>query len=284
MADSFRSATEVDGRRADLTAPYCSSVPSKWTYTGAKRAREARAALGFAPDGPLPDVLAAVEHGGAHVVLIDLADGIAGAYIPKPECPLIFVSGDQAIARQRFTLAHEFGHFRMGHGRAVDRHVEIGGFRHDPDEVCANAFAAEFLLPKDAVAAWGEAHVRGSVTLEHVVLLAAEYGVSAHVARYALETAKVLTDEHRKRQVDAEIDDDLHLALFGRLGLEPIADGLAAASAQRPRIPRALRGSVLGDLLAGQIDLGAFAARLRCEPQRARAMLASFGLDGLLAA
>ena len=44
-------------------------------------------------------------------------------------------------------------------------------------------------MPKDAIAAWGRERVRGSVTLEHVVLLAAEYGVSAQAARYALDTA-----------------------------------------------------------------------------------------------
>ena len=259
-------------------------MASKWSNTGAKRAREARAELGFTREGPLPDVLAATEQGGANVVVLDLAEGVAGAYVDKPGCPLLFVSGDQAIARQRFTLAHEFGHFRMGHKSVVDEQVAISGYLHDPDEVCANAFAAEFLMPKDAVAAWGRRHVDGGVTLEHVVLLAAEYGVSAQAARYALETAKVLTDEHRRHQLDEEIGDELHLELFAQLGLEPIEDELAAASARRPRVPRTLRHSALGDLLAGQIDVGGFAARLNCDPARAGAMLETFGLDRLLPA
>ncbi len=259
-------------------------MASKWSNTGAKRAREARAELGFERHGPLPDVLAATEHGGAHVVLLDLPEGLAGAYVSKPGCPLLFVNGNQAIARQRFTLAHEFGHFRMRHRSVVDRQVAISGHLHDPDEVCANAFAAEFLMPRDAIAAWAQDNVSGTVTLEHVVLLACEYGVSAQAARYALETAGALTAHRRKEQLDDEIRDELHTALFAQLGLEPIDDELAAASAHRPRIPRRLRDSALGDLLAGQIDVDGFAGRLNCEPARAIAMLSAFGLDQLLPA
>jgi len=258
-------------------------VASKWTNTGAKRAREARADLGFTRDGPLLDVLAAVEEGGAHVVVLDLPDGVAGAYLGKPDCALLFVNADQAIARQRFTLAHEFGHFRMGHDSVIDEQRAISGYLHDPTEVCANAFAAEFLMPKDAITAWGREHVRDAVTLEHIVLLASEYGVSAQAARYALDTAGVLTENTRKDQLDGEINDALHVELFAQLGLEPIEDDLASASAHRPRIPRSLRDSPLGDLLAGQIDVDGFAARLNCEPARAGEMLSAFGLDLLLA-
>ena len=260
-------------------------MPSKWSNTGAKRAREARAALGLHPDGPLDDLLTTVEDAGAHLVVLDLPEGLAGAYIAQPDCPLLFVNGGQWIARQRFTLAHEFGHFRMGHESVVDQQVAISGFLHDPNEVCANAFAAEFLMPKTSVATWGAERVRhGQPTLEHVCLLAAHYGVSAQAARYALEAAGVLTSVARKRQLDEEIRDELHVAVFRQLGLEPLEDQLAAASARRPRIPRALRGSALGDLLTGAIDVDAFARRVNAAPGEVDAMLAALGLDQLLAA
>ena len=143
-----------------------------------------RADLGLGGDRPVGDLLTAVEGAGAHVVVLDLPEGVAGAYVAKPDCPLLFVNGGQWIGRQRFTLAHEFGHFRMGHETVVDKQVAISGYLHAPNEVCANAFAAEFLLPKRAVAQWGAANVRtGQPTLEHVCLLAAEYGVSAQAAR-----------------------------------------------------------------------------------------------------
>jgi Zn-dependent peptidase ImmA (M78 family) len=259
-------------------------MASKWSNTGAKRAREARSDLGLAADGPVPDLLATVERAGAHVVVLDLPYGVAGAFIAKPASPLLFVNGGQWIARQRFTLAHEFGHFRMGHETVVDRQVAISGQLHDPNEVCANAFAAEFLLPKQAIARWGEENVRGGQpTLEHVCLLAAEFGVSAQAARYALDTAAVLTAPRRRQQLDDEIAEDLHVPLFAQLGLEPLEDELAVASARRPRIPRALRDTALGDLLAGDIDVPGFAERVGAAPADVDAMLAALGLDQLLA-
>ncbi len=171
--------------------------------TGAKRAREARGDLGYTREGPLPDVVEAVEErGGAHVVVLDLPEGVAGAYVARADCPLLFVNGHQALSRQRFTLAHEFGHHRMGHASVVDEQRAINGQLHDPNEVRANAFAAEFLLPRDAVRAWGREHVDGPLSLEQVVLLACEYGVSAQVARYGLQNARVLNDPPRCKQLD----------------------------------------------------------------------------------
>jgi Zn-dependent peptidase ImmA (M78 family) len=262
--------------------PILASVASEHSNRGAKRARQARADLGFTRDGPLPDVLAAVEHGGAHAVVLELPEGVAGAYVNRPGCALLFVNGAQAVARQRFTLAHEFGHHRMGHASVVDEQATISGNDHDPNEVCANAFAAEFLMPRDAIAAWGREHVDGAVTLEHVVLLAADYGVSAQAARYALASAKVLIDARRGEQLDAEIAQELHVALGERLGA--LEDELADVAGRLPRIPIALRGSALGDLLAGEIDPAGLAQRTGRSLDEVSAMLAALGLDRLLPA
>lgn len=262
-------------------------MPSEHSYRGAKRAREARADLGYTREGPLPDLLEALElKGGAHVVVLALPDGVAGAYIAKPDCPLLFVNGHQAIARQRFTLAHEFGHHRMGHATVIDKQATISGYSHDPKEVCANAFAAEFLMPKDAVAVWGFENLgrRPAVTLEHVLLLACEYGVSAQAARYALENAKVLTDGKRCAKLDEEIKAEYHLELMQRLRLGWPQDELADAVHRLPRIPSALRNSALGDLLAGTLNISGLADSIDREPEAVSAMLAELGIDQLLPA
>ncbi len=259
-------------------------MASEWSNRGAKRAREARAELRYSRAGPLSDVLEAIEGPGrAHVLLLELPADVAGAFIPRPALPLLVVNGRQAVARQRFTLAHEFGHHRMGHSYVVDDQAAISGrLTHDRNEVSANAFAAEFLLPREAVAAWSADHVRGAVTLEHVLLLAGDYGVSAQAARYALETAGVLIDRRRARQLDDEIAGELHYELARWLGLQPLADGLADAATTLPRIPAALRGSVLGDLLAGAIGVDELARRIGAETGRVTAMLRSLGLDRLV--
>jgi Zn-dependent peptidase ImmA (M78 family) len=258
-------------------------VPSYETNRGAKRAREAREALGYTRQGPLPDLLEAVEErGGTHAVVLELRDGLAGAYIAKPDCPLLFVNGSQALTRQRFTLAHEFGHHRMNHATVVDDQASIGAWSSDPNEVCANAFAAEFLMPRDAVAAWGEEYIDGGVTLEHVVLFAYEYGVSPQAARYALETAKVLVDPKRCKLLDDEIAEGLQLELASGMGLKPVEDQLANAARRLPRIPPALASSTFGDLLAGDIDQDGLAAKIGSTPEQVADMLNELGIMPLL--
>jgi Zn-dependent peptidase ImmA (M78 family) len=118
-------------------------------------ARRARLDMGFGLEGPLPDLLAAVEGpGGAQVVVLDLGDDVAGAYLQRGGLVLLFVNGDHAAVRQRFTLAHEFGHCRLGHANVIDRPSDVFGAQRDPAEVAANYFAAEFLMPGQAVRRW----------------------------------------------------------------------------------------------------------------------------------
>lgn len=258
---------------------------SLYSNRGAKCAREAREALGDQPAIRLADLLECIEHrGGVQAVLLELTDGVAGAYIAKPDLPLVFVNGVQAITRQRFTLAHEFGHFRMGHSTVVDKQTMIGGVQRDPNEVAANAFAAEFLMPKEGTKAWAAEHIGRQPTLEHVVAFANEYGVSPQAARYAFATAEILTDAKRQAQLDAEIREDLHIELAAYLGLEPLEDRLAEAVRRLPRIPAALENSALGDLLIGAIDVDELARRAGRSPDEMTEALAEFHLDQLLPA
>jgi Zn-dependent peptidase ImmA (M78 family) len=245
-------------------------------------ARRARLDLGLGLDGPVADLLAAIEGpGGANVVVLDLGDAVAGACIQRGGLVLLFVNGAHAAVRRRFTLAHEFGHRRLGHASVIDRPADLLDTRHDPAEVGANYFAAEFLVPAEAVRGW--ARGRGGLGLDDVVRLAADYGVSAKMARIRLETAGVLRDRERAARLDAEIDDEgLHLPLAGLLGLEDRADGLAAATA--PRLPPALQGSALGGVLAGELTVAQAAARSGRSPEAMRRALAGLGLDRLLPA
>lgn len=54
--------------------------------------------------------------------------------------------------RMRFTLAHELGHYALGHGGGFrDNSASFNLNNYDQREVDANAFAAELLMPKRAV-------------------------------------------------------------------------------------------------------------------------------------
>jgi Zn-dependent peptidase ImmA (M78 family) len=245
-----------------------------------REARRARAELGLGLDGPLPDLLAAVEGpGGAHVAVLELSDDVAGACLLRPGLVLLFVNGAQAAVRQRFTLAHEFGHRRLGHASVIDRPADVFGRVRDESEVAANYFAAEFLMPDAAVRQWAAGRALG---LDDVVRLAAAYGVSAQMARIRLQTCRALRDRRLAQRLDAEIEEGLHLPLAGLLGLQDVRDGLAAAAAAMPRVPAPLRDSALGGVLTGTLTLEQAAARSGCGPDQLRRALERMRLDRLV--
>jgi Zn-dependent peptidase ImmA (M78 family) len=248
-----------------------------------RAARRARVEMGHGLDDPLPDLLAAIEGpGGAQVVVLDLGDDVAGACIQRAGLVLLFVNGGQAPARQRFTLAHEFGHRRLGRASVVDRPADVfGGGDRDPAEIAANYFAAEFLVPCEAARRWAAGRPLG---LDDVVRLAAAYGVSARMARIRLETCGALRDARLVARLDDEIAAGLHFGLAAHLGLNDVRDGLADAAAAMPRLPPALRSTPLGAVLARDLTVEEAAARSGVSPEQLRRALRRMRLDRLVPA
>lgn len=252
------------------------------TNRGIGRARKARAALGLPLEAPLSDIVATLEAvDDVHVAVLDLPDRIAGAYLRRPGCALLVVNGSQPTARQRFTVAHEFGHHWLGHASVVDAQSALVDYGHDPHEVEANAFAAELLVPRRAIEHRYAGVRRPQVTLEDVVQTAATFGVSAQMLRIRLETGGVLADPGLRKRLDEEIAADLHLEVAERLGIADLDDTIAAAVGSLPRIAPALRDSALGLHLAGALTVEELAERLRRDTSAVRRMLSRLGLDEL---
>src|SRR4051812_16734466 len=235
--------------------------------------------MGFGLEGPLPDLLRAIEGpGGAQVVVLDLGAGVAGACLQRGALVLLFVNGGDPAVRQRFTLAHEFAHCRLGHASVIDREADVFGTQHDPSEIAANYFAAEFLMPGQAVRRWARGR---QVRLDELVRLAGEYGVSAKMARIRLATSGALRDRERLQRLDTEIDEEgLHRGLAGWVGWQDLRDELAAPSP--PRMPAALRDSALGGVLAGDLTVTQAAARSGRTAAEMRRALANLGVDRLV--
>lgn len=79
-------------------------------------------------------------------------DSALGLCLPKP-LRGILVTTRRGIHIQRFTAAHELGHVVLDHRGSVDTDIlERGPLSptsgRDPQEIAADAFAAEFLLPR----------------------------------------------------------------------------------------------------------------------------------------
>jgi len=109
---------------------------------------------------PPVDVERAAEFLSLSVIEDRMERSISGLLYRDDDAVIIGVNANHPRRRQRFTVAHEIGHYLLHKGRPVVLdHVRMN-FRDansstatDSEEIQANAFAAELLMPRDAVMA-----------------------------------------------------------------------------------------------------------------------------------
>jgi Zn-dependent peptidase ImmA (M78 family) len=92
------------------------------------------------------------------VYTADLAEDVSGMLFMKPgRDPEIYLSRTDNYKRQRFTCAHELGHWakHIAEGvesdEVVDHRGSLASTGTDPSERYANQFAAALLMPTDEV-------------------------------------------------------------------------------------------------------------------------------------
>lgn len=98
-----------------------------------------------------PDLARIARIQGIDVLYVPYIEGDASGWFRENNGhPIIEISSNKAETHQRFTFAHELGHYFMNHGdRARDTYQQ---FRlREPEEISANRFAAELLMPKAKV-------------------------------------------------------------------------------------------------------------------------------------
>ena len=135
-------------------------------------------------------------------------DAVAGKHF-------IYVNRSKPLARQRFTAAHELGHAIQGPEEHIDRDIFSD---NGQDEAIANYFAAEFLLPIEALKRWVDTH--GEITHAEVARIASRYKLSMNATIYKLHNSGFLSDADRdawinqpppvgtfQRQLDANTSD-----------------------------------------------------------------------------
>lgn len=80
-------------------------------------------------------------------------DGLLGVFMPHPS-PGVLITTKRPLSVQRFTGAHELGHFRLEHRPSLDDETILRrmpfqeGADYETQELEADAFAAEFLTPR----------------------------------------------------------------------------------------------------------------------------------------
>jgi Zn-dependent peptidase ImmA (M78 family) len=96
-----------------------------------------------------------IEAQGIKLIFDDLED-VSGMIVRQDDDVTIAVNSKQNPRRQRFTMAHELGHFLLHEGRPVrfDRDFKINlrsdrsALAVDAEEIEANFFAANILMPR----------------------------------------------------------------------------------------------------------------------------------------
>lgn len=125
-------------------------------------------------------------------------DEISGAIIRTKDHVIIAVNPAHHSNRQRFTIAHELGHYHLHEGleRHVDQNFRIAWRNADSSkainwtEIQANRFAAELLMPTQFM----EADLNQLRTIEKrtVALLADKYKVSPEAMKIRLSQFGIL--------------------------------------------------------------------------------------------
>lgn len=122
------------------------------------RSREARNRAGqvlkmVGTSGPPVDVEAIAKFLGFDVIPFDFPDTISGVTFIESDVKSIGVNANHAPTRQRFSIAHELGHYLAGHEAYDDSKIHVedrpGWLNsHNRQEIEADEFAAEMLMPE----------------------------------------------------------------------------------------------------------------------------------------
>lgn len=106
---------------------------------------------------------------------------ISGKFCIEDGVPICYINQFDVPHRQRFTLAHELGHYQLGHGEQTDMYRDPNAYQ-SPLEREANAFAAELIMPKVAIDYFIQEKKMTSLSA-----LAEKFGVSEIAMRYRLK-------------------------------------------------------------------------------------------------
>jgi hypothetical protein len=129
------------------------------------------------------DVFNLCEDLGLWLAFVPL-DNALGAFVPEGSGG-VMITTQRPLTVQRYTAAHELGHWRMDHGPSADRQDEVFGTTHAEREQLAQLFGANLLMPPPLVMSILE-RIRPSqstpLTGMHCYGLARETGVSYEAA------------------------------------------------------------------------------------------------------
>ena len=137
---------------------------------------------------------------GLPVVYHELGADISGLLMSAEGRASICVRDSDPLVRQRFTIAHEIGHFVLRHQFEPGAHVHVDekwkvtarstnrSLGVDPQEVEANQFAAALLMPSNLLRERAQRYGERQLDDQNVAALAREFKVSEQAMVIRLST------------------------------------------------------------------------------------------------
>lgn len=136
------------------------------------------------------------------------SEDFSGLLLRRPGVSLIGVNSDEASVRQRFTIAHELGHFLLHAGEKafIDYRKEDSGVSHVEyrdnkkeqtnhlKERQANIFAAAILMPRALITKDLKTLPKGLYPDQKTEILAEKYEVSKEAMRIRLSDLLLLNN------------------------------------------------------------------------------------------
>jgi len=131
----------------------------------------------------------------------DRADNLSGVLVNDGLKIAMVINKKDPEARQRFTIAHEIGHYYLKHKGElfIDNTFRLqrdgkSALAVDPWEIEANGFAAELLMPRELLIKEAERNLKKADSKPDVLIaeLARHFGVSPTAMKYRLENLGLL--------------------------------------------------------------------------------------------
>ena len=142
------------------------------------------------------DVFSICEDLGLWLAFLPM-DGLLGAFVPEGTGGVL-ITDRRPTTVQRYTVAHELGHWRLerGHGLALDGDEHVFGASPVERERLAQMFAANLLMPPPLVLSLSArigVGAHGPVRPDQAYFVAREAGVSYEAAVRQLTNLQVIT-------------------------------------------------------------------------------------------
>lgn len=141
------------------------------------------------------DIIELAEENNIDVFEAELPDDVSGIYKKNKENQndAIYINQEHSENRKRFSIAHELGHYFLGHitGMHIDKifRNELSSMAINKNEIEANNFAAELLMPTEEVENYiTDLNENNKMSLDDIIDKSSDYfKVSREAMRYKLK-------------------------------------------------------------------------------------------------